>query len=115
LFEKFRETVILKNFHKKLTKLSEKIIRENLIKNTKTKNKKTIGLSTEKMKSFCLFFITFSILSIFGALEAALGSGIFLLKTTKLVCKTTKLVCKTTKLVCKTTFFLMRLLTLIPL
>jgi len=44
-------------------------------KNKKTKN--TSVLSTENCKSFFLFFYTFSILSIFGALETAWFCALF--------------------------------------
>jgi len=40
-------------------------------KTEKTKTKKQEGYPQEKWESFFLFFITFSILSIFGALETA--------------------------------------------
>ena len=52
-------------------------------KKQKTKNKKNASeLSTENRKSFFLFFYTFSILSIFGALETAWFCALFSLKTT---------------------------------
>lgn len=50
------------------------------IKNKKQKN--ASELSTEDRKSFFLFFYTFSILSIFGALETAWFCALFSLKNT---------------------------------
>ena len=71
-------------------------------------NKKTrifVGYPQIFAISFFLFFITFSILSIFGGWETAAGSGIFSWKTRNLVWKTRNLVWKTRNLVWKTSIF----------
>ena len=51
-------------------------------KNQKQKTKNASVLSTKNRKSFFLFFYTFSILSIFAALETAWFCALFPLKNT---------------------------------
>ncbi|NBQ96424.1 MAG: hypothetical protein EBU15_14055 [Betaproteobacteria bacterium] len=63
-----------------------KFLRQNFRQKNKNKKiRKASELSTENRKSFFLFFYTFSILSIFGVLEAAWFYALFSLKTTFLV------------------------------
>jgi len=86
-FEKFR----FSNFYIKI-----------FVKKTKTKKTRNASvLSTENRKSFFLFFYTFSILSIFGALETSLELGSLKRKKSFLVWKKSFLVWKKSFLVWK--------------